>query len=68
MGIMACQAFPLCKRVMVRAARLRFHEVTMTLGAHFGAAPSEEILLIRPMGEMAGITVPIQNGLMGIGL
>jgi hypothetical protein len=35
MGIMTGETLPFCKGVMVRAARLRFHEITVTLGAHF---------------------------------
>ncbi len=68
MGIMACETFPFCKRVMVRAARLRFHEIAMTLSAHLGTAKFQEILLIRSVGLMAGITVRIHDGFMGIGL
>ena len=37
MGIVACQTFPFCKRVVVGATRLCFHEVSMALGAHFRA-------------------------------
>lgn len=67
-GVMACETFPLRKRAMVRAARFRLHQIAVTLGAHFGAAPPQQILLIRSVGAMAGITSPVQNGLMRIGL
>jgi hypothetical protein len=33
-GIMACETFPFCKRVMVRAGHLGFHEIPMALSAH----------------------------------
>jgi hypothetical protein len=36
-GIVTRKTFPFRKRVMVRAARLCLHEITMTLGAHFRA-------------------------------
>ncbi len=68
MGIMACETLPVRKRGMVRATRLRFHEIPVTLGAQLRAAVSQQILLIRPMGAMAGITGPVQDGLMRIGL
>jgi hypothetical protein len=35
MGIVACLAHSFRKRVMVRAANLSPHEVSVTLGAHF---------------------------------
>ena len=35
MGIMTGETLSFCKGVMVGAARLRFHEVTVALGAHF---------------------------------
>jgi hypothetical protein len=35
-GIMTGEALPFCKRVMIRSTYFRFHEVTMTLGAHLG--------------------------------
>ena len=34
-GIMACETLPFCKRIMVRAARLRLHQVLVALGAQF---------------------------------
>ena len=36
-AFVARQTFPFCKRVMVGAARLCFHEVPVALGAHFRA-------------------------------
>jgi hypothetical protein len=51
---------------MIRAARLRLHEITMTLGAHFGPFELQKIFLIRSMGPMARIAAAIQNGLMGV--
>jgi hypothetical protein len=34
-GIVTRKTFPFRKRVVVGAARLRLHEITMALGAHF---------------------------------
>ena len=50
MGIVTGKTLPLCKGVMVRAARLRFHEIVVTLGAHLGARNLRRFFSSDPWG------------------
>lgn len=68
MGIVTGEAFPFCKRVMVCAAGLRFHQIPMALCAHFSAFEPQKVLVIRSMGTMAGMAAAVQNRLMGVRL
>jgi hypothetical protein len=66
--IVAGEAHPFRKRMMIRTSCLLLHQLTVTLGTQFRVGQCEQTFLIRSMGTMAGITPRIHNGFMGIRL
>lgn len=68
MGIVAGEAHPIRKGLMVRSPDCLFHEISVTLSTHFGIRDFEKTLFIRPVRLVAGVAEGIHHGFVGIGL